>query len=837
MMRPSLSPGRPRSVKRRRVLGGGVVLLILLALFVLAAWLTLRASLPPLDGTRAAPLLSAPVTIERDALGVPTVSGGNRLDVAYATGYVHAQDRFFQMDLLRRVAAGEMAALIGPGALPLDLRNRPERFRERAHQLIEAMSAAQRERLERYAAGVNDGLASLKSRPFEYWLLRTRPVAWRPEDTLLVVYAMYFDLQSFQTQRILSRAALRERVPDDLFRFLLPATSHWDAPLDLAKSPDIALPTPPATRPDWLGGSKSASLTPATQSNTLDALSLPGNSMIGSNGWAVDAAHSAHGGALLASDMHLGLMLPNTWYRISLSWRDPGGQTHRVTGVSLPGTPLVTAGSNGQIAWGFTNSYGRYIDLIELRRNPANPLQYAVAGGGWQTATVHHERIDVKDGAPVDLPVVDTQWGPQIVVGSHAYAVHWIAHDAAAVNLNLQQLEESTTVEHALHVAQISGLPTQNFMVADAHGKIGWTLAGPLPRRTASASSDVDAPDDLPFTSDTYQGWQGYLSPDAYPQRIDPPLGRVWTANNRTLQDAEAALTGDAGADLGARASQIRDDLLALPHATERDMLAVQTDDRALWIERWRDLALTALDADAVRDHPKRAQFRALLLSWNGRADADAVGYRLVRAFYFSLYDAWFGKLDEALAAPAAASAQAPSPAHPPMPALDYRLANSRYDVVMEALAAHQAWVPDGLDWHAFMLDRIDHAIRSVPHDVPLADASWGLRNRAIIEHPLARVVPTWLPWLRNALGAPHDPLPGDINMPRVQAPSFGASERMVVSPGREQDGIFEMPGGQSGHPLSPYFLAGHEAWVRGDATPFLPGTAVHRLELVPRLP
>jgi penicillin G amidase len=824
----SLSTRRPRSKWLLRVFCGLIVIVVIL---VLAGWLTLRASLPQLDGTRPAPLLSAPVTIQRDALGVPTLHGSNRLDVAYATGYVHAQDRFFQMDLLRRVAAGEMSALIGPAALPLDRRNRSERFRERAHQLIEGLPADQRHLLERYAAGVNDGLASLASRPFEYWVLRARPSAWQPEDTLLVLYAMYLDLQSFETVRILSRAALHERVPAGLFAFLVPTTSHWEAPFDLASSAAVDPPAPPATRPYWLNLSKTASIALPSDQGEIDALTAT-SSMIGSNGWAVDAAHSAHGGALLASDMHLGLSLPNTWYRLSLSWPGTGGAPHHVTGVSLPGAPLVIAGSNGQIAWGFTNSYGRFIDLIELQRNPAHPLQYRVPGGGWQTATVRHERIEVKGSTPEDLPVVDTQWGPQIVVGSRAYALRWVAQDPQAVNLNLQELEDSASVEDALHVAQISGIPTLNIMVADAHGKVGWTLAGPLPRRNHAAELANSAAEDLPFESATYEGWQGYLSPDAYPSRIDPPLGRVWTANNLTLPASEAAVLGDAGADLGARASQIRDDLLALPHASERDMLAIQTDDRALWINSWRGVALDALDADALHDHPRREAFRKLLLEWNGRADADAVGYRLLRAFYFSLYDAWFGQLDTDLAADYVNGAKT-SPLPTP---LEFRAASSRYDAVMEALAIHHAWVPERFaDWHAFVLDRIDHATRSLPAGVTLTDATWGSRNRAAIEHPLARVMSAWLPWLREWLSAPRDPLPGDMNMPRVQMPSFGASQRMVVSPGREQDGFFEMPGGESGHPLSPYFLAGHEAWVHADATPFLPGVAVHQLELVPQ--
>lgn len=797
---------------------------------MLTAWLTLRASLPQLDGTRAAPL-SAAVTIERDASGVPTVQGRTRDDVAYASGFLHAQDRFFQMDLLRRVAAGELSALIGSAALPLDRSDRPLRFRAHAQAALAALDADQRQLIERYTAGVNDGLRSLRARPFEYMLLRAQPVAWRAEDTLLVVYAMYFDLQYEQVRHVLSRAALRERVPADLLAFLLPATSHWDAPLDgRDASPESPLTVP--ALPPWLQTLHPASDGPSQASGLLagvpgfvDSVGTVG-AMIGSNSFAVDGAHATDGGALVASDMHLGLSLPNIWYRISLAFSAPDGSTRRITGVSLPGTPLVVAGSNGHIAWAFTNSYGRFVDLIELQRDPADRSRYRVPGGAWEKTQVIHERLDVKGGASVDLPVTQTRWGPQLEAGTHAYALHWAAQDPQAVNLNLAKLEDITDVADALRAASTFGVPTQNFTVADAQGHIGWTLAGPLPRfaernagKNVEAGSTGTALAAMPFSSDTYMGWQGYRSSDDYPVRVDPAAGRLWTANNRTLPLADVARIGDAGTDLGARATQIRNDLLALPHASAHDMLAVQTDDRAFWIEYWRRIALDALDTRALAGHPERAEFRRLVASWNGRADVDAVGYRLLRAFYFSLYDAWFGSLDKALSELA--------------PELSYRAANTRNGATMETLADHHAWIPNGFkDWQAFMLERIDHSIAQLPPGTKLADARWGERNRSAIAHPFARMVPTWLPWVRGWLSTPPDPLPGDINMPRVQLPAFGASERFVVSPGREKDGIFEMPGGQSGNPLSPYFIAGHAAWVHGEATPFLPGPAVHTLTL-----
>lgn len=821
-----MPPGVARPRRPSRILRAAIVAVLLgsalLALAGVGGRALLRAGLPSLDGTYPAPALSHEATIERDALGVPTISAGSSADLAYATGFAHAQDRFFQMDLLRRVAAGELAALIGPAAVELDRTHRLHRFRARAHQIAAALDSNSRALLERYAAGVNDGLASLRSRPFEYWMLRSQPQSWRAEDTLLVVYAMYFDLQYGELRRTLARAALSERVSPDLLRFLLPTSSHWDAPLDSMPAPDAAststaAPTPPPA-PDWLPAAplRTAELDPGASG--LDT------SMIGSNSWAINRNASFDGRAIVANDMHLGLSLPNIWYRVVLRAPDRNGVVRQLTGVSLPGTPGIVAGSNGRIAWGFTNSYGNFIDVVELDVDPHDPLRYRTPNGDWERARVHRERIDVRGAPAAELDVADTRWGPMLQAGGHSYAIRWAAHDARAVNLGLGRLADADDVPSALAAAAACGIPTQNIVVADAAGHIGWTLAGPLPRRAvaspASAPSAAPALTDLPVRANVYRGWDGYLDPTDYPRRIDPPAARLWTANSRQLSGAAQSPIGDAGSDVGARATQIRDALFAHEHFAERDMLALQIDDRALWIERWRRIALDALDGNALAGHPQRAEYRRLLEQWNGRADADAVGYTLLRTLHAAMYDAWFGRLDETLAKRD--------------PNFRYRLATSRSLAVMEALAQHHAWLPPGVaDWHAFVLDRIDRSIEVVTRDgTRLADARWGERNRAAIAHPFARMIPTWLPMLRGLLMAPREPLPGDANMPRVQAPSFGASERFVISPGHERDALFEMPGGQSGSPMSPYFLAGHRAWVRGESAALLPGPAEHRLLL-----
>ncbi len=628
--------GTARRVKTRRFPRWLIAIVLmpaaLVAIGAAAGWLMLRASLPVLDGRVRGNGLSAAVTIDRDALGVPTISGVDRGDLAYATGFLHAQDRFFQMDLLRRAAAGELSELLGPAALDLDRRHRLDRFRNRALAALAAAPADERRLIELYARGVNDGLSTLSVRPFEYLLLRMTPSSWQPEDSALAAYAMYLDLQYRELESTVARAILRERLADDMFALLLPNASHWDAPLDQATSPTVDMPGLPTTKPDWMG-----SLAPPTTPPEDDAIP-------GSNSWAVAGPYSSRAAALLANDMHLGLRLPNVWYRLSLVYLDACGNRRRVTGVTLPGTPAIIVGSNGRVAWGLTNSAGSYLDLVGLDADTMQSLHYQVAEGGSEQAVPQEERIVVKGAPAIDLPIIETRWGPAIQIAKKTYAVHWVAHEPNAVNFHLLRMEDADNAAAAMRVGQSSGIPTQNLVVADADGHIGWTLAGPLPRRAM-------ANDGLPVAGREYRSWSGYLTPEEYPAKLDPQLGRLWTANNRQLTGRDQDKIGGSAADMGARASQIRDDLLARENFDERAMLAIQLDDRALWIEFWRHLLLEVLDEAAIAGHPQRAEFKRLVAQWNGRADADAVGYALVRSFYWSMYDAWFANLDAELGA------------------------------------------------------------------------------------------------------------------------------------------------------------------------------------------
>ncbi len=813
-------PRRPRSLLRRL----GLILFVLLALFVvalLAAGLYLRSrmseSLAELDGSRSLPGLAAPVTIERDALGVPTIRGANRADVARATGFLHAQERFFQMDLLRRRAAGELAEILGAPLLKLDLGDRVHRFRAVAQAVYQQAAPDRRAVLDAYAAGVNAGLAALGSPPFEYTLLRSRPAPWRPEDSILVVEAMFLDLQAPDIARESSLGLMHDTLPPALFDFLVPPGTEWDAPLVGG-----LLPVPPLPGPEVVDLRQ-----PPARAAALAPSSLPGAAergerdleeayAPGSNNWAVAGSHTADGHALLADDMHLGLRVPNIWYRASLVWPMEGGAgEHRVTGVTLPGLPAVAAGSSGHVAWGFTNSYGDWTDLIVLELDPARPDFYRTPEG-FRPFLHTPEVIRVHGGPPRHLDVLSTIWGP-VVDHDHLgrpRALAWTAHRPEAVNLEMLGLEEARNIDEAVAVAHRSGLPAQNFMVADDSGRIGWTIIGRIPHRVGFDGR-------LPGSwADGSRRWDGWVAPEAAPQLLDPPSGRLWTANNRTLDGDGLRLLGNGGYGLGARARQIRDDLMAIDKATPRDLLAIQLDDRALFLARWRDLLLKVLTPEALAGHPRRAELRRLVeTTWNGHAAVGSAAYRIVRAYRTALSIQVFPPLTVACATADPAFEYGIAESESPL----WRLVSERPPHLLS---------PRFHSWDEQLLAGVDAVIRRLAEQGPdLSKRVWGEVNLVAIRHPMSAAIPG----LSRFLDMRPQPLPGDSNMPRVQGAGFGASERLVVSPGHEEQGVFEMPTGESGNPLSPHYRDGNAAWAQGKPTPFLPGPAVNRLTLNPR--
>jgi len=778
--------------------------MLLAVLFALTAYLLLRASLPALDGHVTAAGIRGPVSIERDAAGIPTIRADNRADVAYGTGFVHGQDRYFQMDLTRRQAAGELSALFGAVALPLDKRNRLHRFRSRAREVIALMTPDERTLMDAYVAGVNAGLESLSARPFEYFVLRTNPEPWTVEDSLLVVYAMFMELNDERAERDVSRGLAHGALPADVFAWLYPDGTEWDAPL--MGEVRIAPPVPTADSYD-LRGTRVAGFRAAGPDGGESLLS-------GSNNWAVSGALTRDGRAIVANDMHLNITAPNIFYRARLV--TTGSEPRDVAGVTLPGTPVVVAGSNGHVAWGFTNSYGDWSDAV-LLRGTDQPDTYLTPDGPLPVDR-HIERILVKGGEPLDYTVRETRWGPvldDVTAGGHEVAVAWIAHRAEAVNLRQLRLETVASVNEAIEVANTMGIPPQNFVVGDSKGNIGWTIAGRIPVRGPAEHQ-------VPADWSAGDGWSGWLDPGDYPRVVNPASGRIWTANARVADGDALRLVGDGGYDLGARQRQIRDGLAERDHFEPADMLAIQFDDRALFLARWRDLLLETLDEDATAGRPDRAEMRELVTAWIPRAQADSVGYRLVRSFRGEVRQTVFDMLTQPVRT-----------VHGPDAEL--RISNQFEAPLWQLVTERPSHMlsDDFASWRALLLHAVDRNLEEFAqgYGAGLAARTWGERNMADIRHPLSRA----LPLLAGLLDMPRQPLDGDWNMPKVQGPSFGPSERFAVSPGAESDGYLHMPAGQSGHPLSPFYRAGHDDWVRGIASGFLPATARHGLVLDPR--
>ncbi|WP_455948172.1 penicillin acylase family protein [Lelliottia jeotgali] len=768
----------------------GVLILALAAVFMV--WWLLRGSLPMLEGKQAMTGLAAPVNITRDALGVVTIEAGSQVDAMRALGLVHAQERYFEMDLVRRTAAGELAELFGPAAIEMDKRMRVHRLRARTEAHLDVAMGSSATALQAYVDGINQGVADLRVRPWPYLLLRQTPAPWRAEDSVLTGLAMYADLQDPTNQNELAMARVRAVVPPALYALLSHDGSEWDAPLFGAARGNA--PLPDATALD-LRRLDAAQATGAAAGH-LDA------DVLGSNNFAVSGALTTDGRAIVADDMHLGLRAPNLWFRVRLRYPDPQAPDGRVdvSGFSLPGLPAIVVGSNGHVAWGFTNSY---IDTADFRSVPAN------APG----ITTHEERIRVAGQAPVTLRVRETDWGPLLHTqpDGSGEALRWTAQLPGAIKLDFAEMARAATLEEAFHVADRSGIPAQNLVIADRSGRIAWRLIGTRPDRAA------DCPPSGNTTTAPASCTPWAIRSDGSPALIDPPTHRLWTANGRVLDGDALAIAGNGGYDLGARGRQIRDGLMAKERFTEADLLAIQLDDRALLLTRWWHLLREVVTASG---DPALQRLEVATRRWEGHAAVDSVSYRITRGFRGMLID----RVGEGLLAPAKAQL---GDAY-----LEPRL--GQFEGVLWPLVnerpAHLL-PPPYASWTALLTDTAKALEADLSSQGPLDARTWGERNTATICHPVRRALPSLA---GRWLCMPTDPLPGDRDMPRVQGPAFGASQRMVVSPGHESEGLIHMPGGQSGHPLSPFWGAGHDAWVKGAPTPFLPGKTAYTLTLVP---
>lgn len=763
-----------------------------------ALWWICAASLPVRDGAVPLEGLRGPVTVAFDDYGIPTVAAESRLDAFRALGYVTAQDRLFQMDLLRRTSAGRLAELFGEPAVAMDVRQRRLGFSSVAEAVVRRLPADQSSVLAAYAEGVNHFLTQMPMPPVECLLLGYRPARWEPADSLLVVLAMFQMLNGSEEDERM-RTVMAASLPAEVTAFLLPSLDHYTAQLLRGTSQPTSTPVPVKA----LAALRRSGMLP----RSLQLSMVPNRKRdIGSNAWVVGKAKTADGRAILANDMHLDVGVPNIWYRIHMRY----GRVE-LTGVVVPGIPVVIAGSNGSLSWGMTNVEGDFSDLVRLDVNPDNPDEYATPDG-WERFVVHGERIAVRGAADRTVEVKRTRWGPvtdEPLMGRPA-ALRWTALDPEAVDLGLMAMDQARSVWDGIAVATKAGAPPNNVLLADAAGHIAWTYMGKIPVRRG-----LDGSVSLSW-ADGRAGWDGYVSPDELPRSIDPPAGFLVSANHRMTDERYPHVIGHAFAN-GYRAFRITQRLRELERVRELDLMDLQLDTTTQLYDFYRDLLRQLLTGDLTAQRPDLVAVRRVVDAWNGRADSDSRGFALLVAFRRNLAASVF--------APFLQDCREKEPGF---------VFDGDLDTPLRSLLTEQApeTLPDPLrfkNWQAFLLQELDDTVRRLDEEYApwgIDELAWGRVNRVRMVHPLSEGIPVVGRWLNM----PADAGAGCGPCVRVLSGSLTASERLVVSPGHEAEGLFHMPGGQSGHPLSPHYRDQQQNWSEGRPTPLLPGRALQTL-------
>ncbi|HKQ08254.1 MAG TPA: penicillin acylase family protein [Blastocatellia bacterium] len=607
------------------------------------------------SGTLEVAGLRADVTVRRDERGVPHVEAANQDDLYFAQGYVVASDRLWQMDLLRRTAAGELAEILGQNALEEDKRRRAFGFAALAEQLVGRLSPPVRASLEAYANGVNAYIAALDkdSLPLEFRTLQYKPRPWRPADSLMIG-KLFAETLSSTWQTDMMRDAFAG-LPPERVNDLLPSTSPLDLIMvgsDKAVNKRVAVNDRPPARPDRAASAEmlsEISEITETLNRSLQRVGVYAEDLAASNNWVVSGRHSVTGKPLLANDPHLQPSAPSIWYMIELS--APG---LHVAGVTVAGNPGVFIGHNDAIAWGITNVEADVQDVYLEKFDPDNPRRYQ-SPTGWREAETRSEEIKVRKSPtdpaaePVAVEVVVTRHGPVLLEKDGArYAVAWPTLDPAANEFEAYyQINRARNWnEFRTALSGYTGFPL-NFIYADVNDHIGYWAAGRYPiRKTGHGTTPYDGATDA-------GDWTGYIPFDSTPHVYDPPSGIIVTANNRLVgSDYPYYITDNWAAPY--RARRIYELLTAKEKLSVEDFRAIQGDtysypDAAFVAElarigqplqesspEWQDLLGALKGSDATLSADSSALSAAMRDALLRRILAGTLGDELAKRYAWS---------------------------------------------------------------------------------------------------------------------------------------------------------------------------------------------------------
>ena len=418
------------------LLFSAILVFITVAYFAITSAAT--DNLPTLDGEINTSAISKPVSLSRDVLGQAVISAMSQDDAVYALGYAHAQARYFQMDMLRRVGAGEVSFLLSSMAVEMDIEMRFHQLKKRSRAIYANLPIEQKNLLESYAKGVNAGRKSTGA-PFEYTVMMAEQLPWHPADSLLVIYAMFYNLQKDTITRDETLIYLADEYGQEMIDFIMQPTD-FQAALDGSELDKVVQRIPDIN---------SSAVAQVYEISPVEAA--------GSNNWAVTGELTHTGYAMVSDDMHLNLGVPIIWYRAQMNYQHQGSDV-QVTGVTLPGVPAVVVGSNGKIAWGFTNSFVDTADWIALSDE--------------DKTTVESDNIPLADGEEYPFEVTLSKYGPVKEINGQRYALNWVGHHAFAVNAKLAELAHMDTLDETFSLIDHIGIPTQNFVAVDAQGHL-----------------------------------------------------------------------------------------------------------------------------------------------------------------------------------------------------------------------------------------------------------------------------------------------------------------------------------------------------------------------------
>jgi penicillin amidase len=820
-------PAARRSTGIRIFLWLLFILILLVAGAVAYAYVLARMALPQLDGRLQVKGLSAAVKVTRDVHGVPTIEAATLEDLFLAQGYVTAQDRLWQMDVMRRFGAGELSEILGKDTLKIDREQRIVGLRAAARNSLQTASPRDRSYFDAYARGVNAFIESHRnSLPIEFHILKYRPKPWQAEDSIVIANQMVKDLNYFGFGDMLAREKILAKLGPELTADLYVNRSWHDRPPTVMREDlnDQENQGDSNDDDDDDDDGPDNSVTQQRSAGTDIWTQHAPEAVNGSNDWVISGAHTTTGKPLLSDDMHLGHQMPNLWYEAHLQCVNrcvtPSGNLD-VAGVTLPGMPYVIVGHNQRIAWGFTNVGPTVADAFIETFNAQGAYQ---TPQGWQPPEHRTEVIHVKGQSDLTLDVKITRHGPivtDILPGeTRQIALRWTLYDG--LHMPFFDVDGAQNWEEFRKAFSQLDAPGQNVVYADVDGNIGYQTTGHVPIRAKGDGS-------LPVSgADDAHEWTGYIPFDKLPSIYNPASGVIATANARiTPNGYPYSISAEWEAPW--RAERIYHVLESGRMFSVADMLALQND-----VHSENDLFAAERFVYAV-DHASKPSARAkqaadLMRNWDGRMLASSTAATIaVRSGE---------ELTRLLLEPRLG----PSPEDPKQQetTLSWRTYHWGMKTVwLQNVLLHQPkrWLPEKYpNYDQLLTAAVEAAVNGTEVPKDLSSWQWGSFNAVEIDHPVLGKVPLIRRW--SAPGVQEQS--GSKYTVKAVTPHHGPSERFTANLADLDQSTMNTVTGQGGNFLSPYFMDQWKAWYEGSTftLPFtsqaVEATATHRLVLEP---